>query len=343
MGACIFNRPVWADESFVPEGMPQTPHDQQAKKNVATQKTNSKQTKEYNLTPKMRIDPGGDTQSKGMDITNFKAFLRFGILMPEPCFLKLPRVSYAQDAHILSADRDLIYSTNVEGNTGDTVAIYRTGKNYSDPKTKEFLGYFAFKSAEAQILEKQNAEKKNNVVLQVKHNLESIDKSMRITKEESPNILSMHYLKPVLLDRQVDGYIIDVWDPGISLIGPNAAVVLSVGKRDGVSVGSLLEIYRRKDPLDSEVNKRGNNKDRPEIRVGRVLVYQVYDKLSVGLISEVYEKVLLSDKVRGEVLGSGEDPCAAQTLDMHFFDNTCNGVDDCTEVDKNNLSKKNVE
>lgn len=283
--------------------------------------------KEYTLLPKIRVEAGGDTQSKGIAMSDLQGSFRFGLFMPQACFLKLPRVSYAQDAHILSADRDLIYSTKVEGNEGDTVSIYRTGKRYVDPKTKEFLGYMAFKSAEAQILEKQKTEKKNNVVLQVKHNLEPVDKTMRITKEPWPPILSLHYLKPVLVQNFIEGYIIDVWDPAISLIGWNTAVVMSVGKRDGVSVGNILEIYRSKDLLDSSLSQKGT-KDRPEIRVGRVLVYQVDEKLSLGLITEVFEKIILFDKIRGEVLQNGEDECAAKNLDAHFFDNTCSSGSD---------------
>jgi hypothetical protein len=289
---------------------------------AAAKKPSLETGNKYTLLPKIRVEAGGDTQSKGIEIESFQAFLRFGLFIPQTCFLQLPRVTYAQDAHILSADRDLIYSTKVEGNVGDTVSIYRMGKRYVEPKTKEFLGYMAFKSAEAQILEKQNTEKKNNVVMQVKHNLETIDKTMRITKSEWPPILSLHYLKPVLVQNPINGYIIDIWDPGITLIGKNSAIVMSVGKRDGVSVGNLLEIYRSKDLLDSSINKKGV-KDRPEIRVGRVLVYQVDEKLSLGLVTEIYEKIILFDKIRGEVLESGEDECVAKTLDAHFFDNTC--------------------
>ncbi len=291
--------------------------------------------REYTLIPKMRVEVGGDTQSKGILIENLQGSFRFGLFMPQDCFLKLPNVSYAQDAHILSADRDLIYSTDVEGREGDTVYIYRTGKRYLEPKTKEFLGYMAFKSAEAQILEKQNTGKKNNVVLQVKHNLESIDKTMRITKESWPAILSLHYIKPVLVENLIEGYIIDVWDPGITLSGTNTAVVLSVGKREGVSVGNLLEIYRSKDLLDSSINQKGT-KDRPEIRVGRVLIYQVDEKLSLGVVVDVFEKIILFDKVRGEVLQESEDECAPKNLDLHFFDKTCGADEDCLKAEREN-------
>jgi hypothetical protein len=336
MGFCLMNAVLALNEvppapALVTPGSPAVT----TSENPALKKAENSNKKEYTLLPKIRIEAGGDTQSKGIPIENVQGSFRFGLFIPQDCFLKLPSVSYAQDAHILSADRDLIYSTDVEGNEGDTVYIYRTGKRYLEPKTKEFLGYMAFKSAEAQILEKQNTGKKNNVVLQVKHNLESIDKSMRITKESWPAILSSHYIKPVLVENIIEGYIIDVWDPGITLIGKNTAVVLSVGKREGVSVGNLLEIYRSKDLLDSSINQKGT-KDRPEIRVGRVLIYQVDEKLSLGVVVDVFEKIILFDKVRGEVLQNGEDECAAKNLDAHFFDNTCGGDEDCLKAQHEN-------
>lgn len=304
-------------------------------------KNQSLNQKEYTLLPKVRIEAGGDTQSKGIPIEDLQPFFRFGLFMSKSCFLKLPKVTYAQDAHVLSADRDLIYSTKVEGNVGDTVFIYRMGKRYVEPKTKEFLGYMAFKSAEAQILQKQNTEKANNIVMQVKHNLEAIDKSMRITKPSWPPVLSLHYFKPALVKRSVDGYIIDLWDPGITLLGDNSAVVLSVGKREGVSVGDLLEIYRARDLLDSSIVKT-KTKDRPEIRVGRVLVYQVDEKLSLGLITKVYEKIILFDKIRGEVLDDGDDECEAKNLDPHLFDDTCCVEEECLKGEAENKNLGDV-
>jgi hypothetical protein len=281
------------------------------------------ENKEYNLLPKIRVESGGDTQSTGIDLRALKPQLIFGLFIPEDDFLKLPRIGYAQDAHILSADRDLVYSSDISEPVGETMAVYRQGKNYVEPKTKEPLGFMAFKSAEVEILEKQNTGRKNNIVMQVKHNVEPIDKTMRIAENQWPPILSWHYLKPVLREKPIDGFIIDVWDPGISLIGSNTLVVLSVGKREGVSLGDLLEIYRAKDLLDDPISSEKSKKDRPDIRVGRVLVYQVDEKLSLGIITEIYEKIVLFDKIRGEVLDNGDHACDDQTLGVHFFDDTC--------------------
>jgi hypothetical protein len=236
-------------------------------------------------------------------------------------------VTYAQDAQIMSADRDLIYSSKVGLKVGDTVSLYRTGKTYYDPKTKECLGYMAFKSAEAQILEKQNTEKANNIVLQVKHNLEAVDRTNHILKEDRPPVLSMHYIKPALFRECVNGYIIDVWEPHVKLIGKNSAVLISLGERDGIKIGTELEVYRSKDLLDFKGDSKKIKDERPEIRVGRVLVYQVSEKMSLAVLNQMFEKVIKFDKVRGEIDPGNEDPCADQQINAHPFDDTCHGAD----------------
>jgi len=237
-------------------------------------------------------------------------------------------VTYAQDAERMSADRDLIYSSKVKGKVGDTVAVYRKGKKYVDQKTGECLGYFAFKAAQAQILEKQKNKTANDIVMQVNNNLESVDQGYYVGVNLWPKVLTMHYLKPKLVQAPIEGVILDVWDPYITLLEKNSALVISLGSRDGLSIGSELEVFRTRDLLDSAKKRKdgkniNKNDDRPEIRVGRVLVYDVSEKLSLAILNEMYDKVVIGDKVRGETWGYRKDPCADKNLDLHPFDDTC--------------------
>ena len=84
---------------------------------------------------------------------------------------------------------------------------------------------------------------------------------------------------------------------GINSAAANSVVILSLGERDGAEVGQLLQIKQVdlviKDPYESK--KTYNIKlDKPK---GEVMIYDVFDKLSLGIIIKSSEEVKLLDRV----------------------------------------------
>lgn len=263
-------------------------------------------TEIQHLSPKIRVDPKSEAVTFGPALETLLPLLHFGTFMDEKLLLEKPKILETQYNYKLNGDRDLVYSSHLNADLGDFVSFYRTGKKYYHPKTKEFLGYLSFKVGEGEIIQNDKIS-----VLKIIHNVQEILKNMSFltsAEEERPEALSMHNIPLTPFEATVEGYIMESWE-NTHILGKNDVVVLSVGKREGLQVGSVLDIYGAPKKISEENKKvkktllkkaKEDNKKPLEIetRLGKVLIYQVNEKLSLGLIWEVYDTIQLRDKVK---------------------------------------------
>ena len=98
-----------------------------------------------------------------------------------------------------------------------------------------------------------------------------------------PSTLTLHPAKSM----PAEGFILSVRD-GINQAGPNQVVLISLGQREGLVAGATLDIMQ-KGPKIVDPTYKGWRKcfvQLPDLRIGRLLVFQTYEKLSLGLILE---------------------------------------------------------
>ena len=96
--------------------------------------------------------------------------------------------------------------------------------------------------------------------------------------------------------RKLNGYILSTI-PGLANAANNNAVIVSLGSRDGIEFGQLLKVKQvdlvARDPYD--------HKKKYTIPLGKpkaeIVIYDVFDKLSLGLVLSSYEEIKLLDRV----------------------------------------------
>ncbi len=98
-------------------------------------------------------------------------------------------------------------------------------------------------------------------------------------------------LTPRLPDRPLQGRILEVLD-GVSRIGQYQVVVLDVGERDGAEPGVVLSVYQRPGVLAV-----GDGATVPEQRVGTVLVFRSFERLSYALVTEALRELRVQDRI----------------------------------------------
>ena len=174
--------------------------------------------------------------------------------------------------------------------------IYRPGKNYRHPVTKECLGYEAIAIGTAELE-------------RFCDDCETISELLLMTSEEAitvgsrllPSYTSALPPRLTLRDakRVPEGFIIDVID-GINTVGRNSVVTLSLGTRDKLQEGNFLEIYQTgKTVVDpSDKSWRPCKIKLCDTRIGRLLVYKTFEKLSLALVIEATQPIHLLDKVK---------------------------------------------
>ena len=187
----------------------------------------------------------------------------------------------------------LIFVKGLNHSEDLTHSIYGEGKVYQHPVTGEHLGYEMIPAGEA-TLTKLGALSE----LVVTKALEPIEVGMRIFPAYALNLPTKIRFIPAAKDLEA-GYIL-AGHQAIDEIGSNYTVVLSLGERDGVVEGNYLDIYQNGKTMADPSSKSWRKKtiQLPDKRIGRLLVYQVYEKLSLGIVIEATEIVHVLDKVK---------------------------------------------
>ena len=100
------------------------------------------------------------------------------------------------------------------------------------------------------------------------------------------------------------GYVLSTKDMEMAQdtgIGQGAVVIISIGRREGLAEGHALEIYRPGQKIADPLGKKGWRAETvqlPDRSVGRLLVFQVHEKLSLALITDTSETIALLDTVK---------------------------------------------
>ena len=199
-----------------------------------------------------------------------------------------PYVLAGGGGHIISGAGDQLYARGNFPEKQTTYGIFRPGKAYIDPDSKELLGYQAFSVASANVV----ALDGEVATLGLNHTTEEVRRGDRLLPDEERLISSNFY--PMAPERKTNGYIIAV-EGGVSQIGSMDVVVLNKGKRDDLKVGHVLAIYRVgehvRDPVTNEIVKV------PDTRAGLVMVFRTFDKVSYGLVLKATRTLEVMDRV----------------------------------------------
>ena len=187
----------------------------------------------------------------------------------------------------------VLYVLGTKCREDSAYGIYRSGRSYKHPCTGEKLGFEAISIGTAELIKPGDP-----AVFDVVTATESIEVGSRLLPSVAsslPSTLTIHPAKPMA----EEGFILSVRD-GINQAGRNQVVVISLGQREGLVAGDTLDIMQNGRKLVDPESKgwRKCFVQLPDVRIGSLLVFQTYEKLSLGLILESTEMINLLDKVK---------------------------------------------
>ena len=167
--------------------------------------------------------------------------------------------------------------------------IFRPAKPVVDPETKETLGHEAFYLGTArQIADGDPA------TVEVVTAVQEIGVHDRLMP--SPTVEIIQYA-PHIPTKPIQGQIAAVYG-GVKETGRNSIVTLNRGKRDGIELGHVFDLYRNSgERLYREGDEKTTYKLPPE-KYGQLFVFRVFDRISYALVMNVSRPVVVSDIVR---------------------------------------------
>ena len=246
----------------------------------------------------IKLHPGVIKQNSEHDaissipVADIAPFLSQALVLEKDGLARAPnRVGTYEQRVILGSD-DIAY---VKGLADDKVAqwqIYRPGKTFSDPDTKEILGYEAIYLGDADL------EKFADIsTIKITRAIQEINKGDRLI--QSPGIMAINYL-PHAPEKSISARVISIYN-GVSQAGQNTVITLNKGLRDGLENGHVLAIYRKGETLTEKrpgFFTKDIHYDLPDTRYGLLFVFRTFDKVAYALVMQSTLPVELLDRVQ---------------------------------------------
>lgn len=202
---------------------------------------------------------------------------------------KAPYVLAGQDRRILAGAGDQVYARGDFKKGISSYGVYRAGDVYQDPETKEILGLQARDIATVRLLELND----DVGTFIVNRSAEEIRIEDRLLSNEASSLSSS--FTPKSPDTKINGQIIAV-EGALRNAGKMSVVILNRGEREGLQAGDVLEIRKVGEVVRDNIKKQ--TVQLPGRKAGLLMVFRVFDKLSLGLVLETSLALTVGDKVQ---------------------------------------------
>jgi hypothetical protein len=167
--------------------------------------------------------------------------------------------------------------------------IYRRGNPYIDPSSGEVLGISAKSVGRAQV----KVVKDDIATLGTTYAEGEIRVKDRLLNRENHLLPSIFH--PRAPEAKVDAVVISV-EGGVRNAGALDVVAINRGDRDGLQAGDTLAIFKRGELVKDQVVKRPVRL--PDERIGLLMVFRTYQKMSFGLVLVADRQLDLGDLAR---------------------------------------------
>lgn len=204
-------------------------------------------------------------------------------------FEAAPYIVAGNAERVISGAGDRIYGRGDFSANIPVYGIFRQGKQYTDPKTGEFLGINADDVGTVEVVQVEG----DIATLQLTRTTQEARIGDRLFASEERAVNST--FMPSAPSSDIDGLIIDV-PRGVTQIGQLDVVTLNKGMRDGLKEGNVLAVYKTGETVRDRVT--GEKVKVPDERAGLLMVFRTYDKLSYGLVLQATRSLAVNDKLR---------------------------------------------
>jgi hypothetical protein len=198
-----------------------------------------------------------------------------------------PRIAAQQEGRVIGSAGDLVGVTGLPKDGGLVWDIYEPGKALKDPETEEVLGYEAVHLGAGRVY--RHAEPTS--IVEITRAYQEILTGSRLVKAADPGLINFVPRAP---EKEIAGRIINNYRAGTE-VGPNAIVVINRGRREGVEPGHVFQVQ----PNESRANfERGaKNTQVPPVRIGLLMAFRVFDRVTYALVMEARRPIALGDVV----------------------------------------------
>ncbi|MBN1379242.1 MAG: LysM peptidoglycan-binding domain-containing protein [Gammaproteobacteria bacterium] len=202
-----------------------------------------------------------------------------------------PYIVSSLDQHLVSAAGNTVYARNLDYTDDVRYNIFRPGRVFKDPKTNEILGYETTLVSEAKLVKTGDP-----ATMLIMRSIRETLNGDRILPADKGRVNYNFIPKPPTTD--VEGQIIALID-AVSQTAQRQIVVINLGERQGIEVGTVLAIDQQGAVVRDPYAHGGTRSVKlPDHRAGLLMVFRVFERVSYGLIVDSTRVIRMYDMVR---------------------------------------------
>ena len=243
------------------------------------------------LSPTVRRQTLVSGAISGIPLSAIQSFLTRPLVVGEQELDSAPTLVAGPENRVVLSAGDTAFAKGVVWEEQTGWNVFRPGRTFTDPDTKEVLGREAVYLGDVQITE--FAEISTVVLTKA---VQEIAPGDRLAKTQSAQSLSYMPHAPGSL---IKGRVIAGPNDSFSEIGSREVVIINRGSREGMEIGHVLALYHDRPPVTpaNAIDSKEKVKLPPE-RYGMLFIFRVFEKVSYGLVLNSTRPVNLRDVVQ---------------------------------------------
>jgi hypothetical protein len=271
------------------------------------------------VSPRNRIETLADNALPTLRPSAIEPFLAEPIIVDEAEFLAAPRIVSAQEGRVLLTRGDRAYARGQAGTpllddqTKEKLfRVFRTATPLKDPETGKILGYEAIyagkatlKSSESSIEETDGDGKAVTSIVPARIDIIAAKEEIRVGDRllpEPPRQVRIY--TPHAPQGRLSGRIVSVYGSAVENAAQNQVVVINKGTADGVDSGTVLAILKNGSRIIDKQDAARPLLKLPDERIGLMMVFRTFEKLSYALILEITDGVRVGDRLESPRQGN---------------------------------------
>jgi len=237
------------------------------------------------LSPKARYGPSDHNAIPSIPEKIIAPFLSQPLVIEKDALKGAPTLIGAREGRVILGANDTGFVKELPRDEGSIWQIYRPGKTFVDPDTKEDLGIETIYLGNAEVVNFADI----STVLITK-SVQEINKGDRLVVATG-EVADTYF--PRAPETSITASVISIYG-GVSQAGQNTIITLNKGTRDGLQNGHVLALYRKGETVKDE----GKNLTLPDEDYGMLFVFRVFDKVSYALVMQTRLPVQLLDRAK---------------------------------------------
>lgn len=269
-------------------------------------------TQTVRVSPRNRIEGLRDSALPTLQPHLIEPFLAEPLVVEELTVSQASRIVATQENRVLLSRNDRAYALGAAGHplldgagTPRDYRVFREARPLSDPLTKEILGYEAQYVGQARLARGEttsntpDADGKAQVsVVPATIDILSAKEEMRVGDRllpEPPRQLRSY--TPHAPAGKVDARVVSVYGSAVRFAAQNQVISINRGTRDGLESGHILALLKTGGQVVDKTSEERAVLQLPDERVGLVMVFLPFEKVSYALVLQITDSVKVGDRL----------------------------------------------